>query len=519
MPGGEADEHRRAEAARRERLLEGRWARDLAVRLAERFGQNRRNVMGRPSTAHNVALSVVGQAARLYDQAPEVSNDAAQEESSADFLSALEGCGAWELGRRLQRGVMLVRQGVRCIEVVGPPDNRVLRADVVPTSQVYFKANAEDPDEPVQFVRAVPRLVRSVKQNEPCWTWDLWDIEDPANPQRRVVVARPMKVGESVEQLLAEEQGLRDVTAEVLGVDSNDALSGSGYRERYADDSPFLPSELFHYERSGLLWTPWEGCETVEATYAIAILWTFWQHVVHDASWPQRYVLNAILKGAGAVSEGDPAEGSAAQLETDPSLLLQFLSRGNLPAQFGQWQAGGDPSALQMAIQEYQDALLAGLGFKGTDARASQGRSGYAIELDRAAVREQQARMRPGFARADSSFVGKAAALANREGLFGGSLPEEDWRIVYPGLPLSREERDAAAQRIKTMQDAGIQPSRVWAVQQAVGVPRDTALSMIRQWEQDEQELAADGDEDPNAALRAEVAALREAMTANPNGR
>lgn len=495
----------------RERLLDGRWAADLATRLAERFGKNRRSVMGRPSTAHNVALSVVSQAARLYDQSPEVSNDDDAGEGGEAFLDALSDGGCWELGRRLQRATMLVRQGVRRCDVVGAPGARVVRTGLVPASQVYLEAGPEDPDEPTLAAQAVPRLVKSVNAGNPTWTWDLFDLTDTDNPQRRVVVARSLKAGETVAQLLAEQGGVRDVTAEVLGVENNDALSGAGYRERYEDGTPFLPFELYHYERSGTLWTPWEGCEVVEASFAIAILWTFWQHVVHDASWPQRYVLNAILKGAGSAVDGDPAEGSAAELETDPSLLLQFLSRGNLPAQFGQWQAGGDPSALQMAIQEYQDALLAGLGFKGADARASQGRSGYAIELDRAAVREQQARMRPGFARSDSRFLGKCAALANREGLYG-SLPEDGWRVIYPGLPLSREERDAAAQRIKTMQEAGIQPSRVWSVQQALGVPRDTALALVQQWREDEQEIDAESEVDPVEVLRAEVAAMRQAV-------
>jgi len=494
LPGGSADFARRSEAARRERLLSGAWRQDLIERIAERFGSDsqRKRVMGTPALTSNLAASVARQLSRLYDRegGTSVDGEAIREgDATAMFVKAMSQAGLWTMGRRLQRAVNVVRDGVRRVDVVGPEGNRKLRLMNVPLSHCYMEGAAECPEDVAAFIHARPRQIAG--HRSPPWTWDVFDISDPANPQRRVLLARELKADESWRSMIGDPDF--DVTAEALGLpegSSNDARSGDAYEARYADSGrPFVPISMYRLERSGRMTTPFEGAEIVEATYEFGELWHFWDHTVFTASWPQRYTVNVDLIGASGSPSGDLAAGSFNEIESDPSNLLQFKSRGNLPAQLGQWMSGADPSALQMAIQERQDAVLSEMGVAGGAEARSTGsaRSGFAIELDRATIREAQTRQEPSFSMADAEILGKAAALSNREALFG-SVPEEGWQVAYAGLPPSREERESVRQQVETMGDMGVKPSRPWIVANVLGVAPDTAKSLLAQWTQDEIE-------------------------------
>jgi len=491
LPGGTADYARRSEAARRERLLSGAWQQDLIERISARFGGDsvRRRVMGTPALTSNLAASIARQLSRLYDREGTAQPVDAAEGVADDFVEAMSQAGFWTMGRRLQRSVNIVRDGLRRVDVVGPEGSRKLRLMNVPLSQCYLEGAAECPEDVVAFVHARPRHLAGHKSAP--WTWDIFDISDPSNPQRRVLLAKELKDGESWRDMIGHAD--YDVTAEALGLpegSSNDALSGAGYVSRYGEGQrPFIPVSMYRAERSGQMTTPYEGREVVEATYEFGELWHFWDHSIFNASWPQRYSLNADLMGASGSPAGDLPSDSFNNVETDPSSLLQFKSRGNSPAQFGQWMPGGDPSSLQMAIQERQDAVLSEMGVAGgAEARASgQARSGFAIELDRATVRESQTRQEPSFSMADAELLGKAAALANREALYG-VLPESAWQVAYAGLPPSREERDSVRSQVETMGEMGVKPSRPWVVAQILGVAPDTAKSLLLQWQQDERE-------------------------------
>ena len=484
LPGGPAADERRAEAGRRERLLSGAWMRDLNERLDRRFGHAsksaRRRVMGDPSTAHNLAASYARQMSRLYDKAGRAACGVEGEQIDA-FTSLVGEAGLWEMGRRLQRSVNLVRDGARRVDVVeGAPAS--LRYTNVPLSCIHVESAADRPDEPTAGVVATPR--RLSFSPKAVWTWDVWDIADPAEPPRRVLLAQSGEEMADWRALLSGPKAEQvDKTAEALELDANDGASGANYFERYADGAPFIPVQMYHLERCGMLFSPYEGCEIIEATYLVAEAWHFWHHMLFDASWPQRYGVNVYPVGLESVPADDPASSVGRHIAMDPASLLMLSTRGGQTGQLGQWQAGGDPSNLQMAIQEYVDSLLAELGLAGgAEARSVGGqRSGFAIELDRAAVRESQARQAPAFQRGDEELLRKSAALLNRSG--GWSLPEDGWSVTYPGLPLSREEREAVKDRIAALNDLGVSPSRVWNVAETMGIDEAQAEALIAKWD------------------------------------
>ena len=243
-------------------------------------------------------------------------------------------------------------------------------------------------------------------------------IADPANPVFRV----------------EDSEGKVDLSDRFLPARG---LSGDMYPYRKADGAPILPVSLYHAKRTGRLWDPWTGAELVDGTLTVAGLWTMWRHMVRDASWPQRWALNAGVEGLEPNREtGDMA------VDLDPAALLNF--RAKMPGQassIGQFDPGGDPESLGQAIRQYSADLLQDFDLSPADiARTnSDARSGHAIEITRDGQRSAQRRMEPQFRRGDETTLSVIAILWNRA--TGAELPEDGWGIKYLGLPLSMQER------------------------------------------------------------------------------
>lgn len=487
--------------------MSGLWLDDLTTRIAEHFSEERQQVMGRPTLSRNLARTVIRQLAALYDQDPQARHDAGSSDNEA-LLDVIDKAGAWAMGTRLQQRTLLAREGLRAIATVGPQDDRRLLCRHVHLDRVWAEADADDPDQPARIIEAQRRTIDGKEQ----WTWDAWDL-----PGERFAVLKPRTIRDGEDPFQVAD----DLTAhpDVFGAGAR--FEGAGFAWRYADGRPFLPYVLYHAERTGELFDSWEGVELIDATLDVAVLWTFWLHDVKDASWPQRYVLNAILRGA-SIDGGETFEKYAA-VAADPSSIMQFFSSEMQAASFGQWMPGADPNSLELAISSFERATAAQFNLAASDFQTSgDAESGYALSIKRQAVREAQRRMRPQFARGDEELLAKSAALANRAGITR-SASESDWQITYPALPMSPEERQAALDRIEALGKLGLQASRVWQVQQLEQVDRDNAMEIVVQWRRDEQELderlaaeggAAESDLTPDevASMRAMLAAQRAPM-------
>jgi len=413
-----------AEGQRRRRLMEGTWKPDLKGALAREYDPTRRRLLGMPDTTKNLFRSLIWQLAVLYDRPPVIWGS----DAVGLMRQITDDAGLWQMASTLQQNTLAQREGFYRFDVTA--DLRLL-VRIVPTDLLWAEAPADDPDRPHTIHEYRMRETRPGRLE---WTRDVLSIQDPDRPVYRV----------------ESGDGKIDLSDFFLG--RVGGLSGDLYPYRSADGDPLIPGVIYHARRTGRLWDPFTGIELVDGTLAVAGLWTQWRHLVRDASWPQRWAINASVQGIEANRNGDLA------VVTDPSTLLNF--RPTVPGQsstVGQFAPGGDPKELGDAIRSYaadlaQDFDLAPADIARTHVDA---RSGYAIEITREAQRTAQRRFEPQFKRGDLQSLSVIAALWNAQ---AGSteLPEDGWDIEYPGLPYSMAERKMIMEDHKMRAELGI---------------------------------------------------------------
>lgn len=504
LPGGSDDAKRRRENLLRRRLLSGNWLDELLQRIAEHFVEERQQAIGRPTMSRNLARTSIRQLAMLYDREPMVRNQT-DSPANEELLSVIDKAGVWQMGTRLQQRTLFIREGVRAMGTVGPKDDQKLLSRHVNLDRVWADADPDDPDQPDRLIEGRRRTI----DGKELWTWDAYSIRGD-EPRFAVLLPKSLKDGED------PFDAAEDITAHPDVFGTGASFQGAAYRWRYTDDKPFLPYVWYHAERTGELFDSWEGVELVDGTLDIATLWTFWLHDVKDASWPQRYVLNAILRGE-SIDGGEGFE-KFASVPADPASIMQFFSSEMQAASFGQWMAGADPNSLELAISSFERNTAAHFNLAPSDFQSSgDAESGYALSIKRAAVRDAQRRFEPQFRRGDEDLLRKTAAMANRARIVTGAS-EDDWEITYPALPMSPEERKAALDRIEAFSASGLPTSRIWQVQQLEQIDRDNALETLIQWKRDEAELeerlAEEGGEEEQELSPDEVASMRAMIAA-----
>ena len=403
---------RRMHTAQRLRMLTGEWEEDVKVHRKKHFVGTRDDVQGPTDLSTNTLRTYVSEIGQLYARPPEAIGDAGGE----DLIEAVSDGGWWQLAIRnmhyvLGMNEMLVRPSW------SEADGWVFR--LVTPDLVYMEASPDDPDVPWYVVEARPREW-PVGSGKTVWTWDESDVRG-AEPTFRILLPQ------------GNDEPL-DITEEIEG----QAFDGSAYPYTRKDGRSVVPYTLYHRQRTGLLLNAWDGREMVEGTLTVAVLWTMWQHVVRDASWPQRVLLGGYVRGLSDTGKPEYSEHQA--VTTDPSSILQVANDGTEKASIGQWMAN-DPKVLGEAIYHFELRLGRHYGMGGDDFQRGSAESGYAISLRRAAVREQQLILEPQFRRGDEQLLELCAVIANTA---GKSYPEEGYRITYPGLPQSAAEVAAA---------------------------------------------------------------------------
>ena len=460
--GGGEDSQRRQHTAKRLRLISGGWELDLHEHFSEHFSAVRARATGRPDMSTNVLQTVSSQTSRLYHTAPEIRHE--DEESQRVMREQCEQAGLWTKGRRHQQNVVALRESL--LFVTRTSDGARPQVGLITPDRVYAESSDESPETPNLLVVAQPREYKG----EDVWTWDWYDIRDPMNPAFKILIPhaeRPI-----------------DVTMELLGSE----FSGPAYPYRYTqplDDEPdvYIPLSLYHAEDTGQLWDSRYGIEMVDGTLSLAVLWSFWQHIVRDASWPQRVLIDAFVRGATKDGSG-PAQSRA--IETDPMSVLCVKSDGNNGGSINQWQAGADPAVVFTAIRQFERRLLQFYEVGGDDYESTGGgpESGHAISLKRETVREASARMEPQFRRGDLATIRMMAAQWNR-GNGSPKIAETGYSIRYPSLPKTAQERQAEMELVAAKIDRGLM-SRVDAYMQITGEDdRRTAIKRLAEIQQE----------------------------------
>lgn len=419
LPGDADDEARRSAARQRLRILRGEWIDDLAAHLAVHFDAVRERIVGKPDISTNVLGSVVDQLSVLYAQGATVQHqDAAAAVRASEMLAE---AGWASLGTEVQRYTLGLREGFLRPSLTS--DGRLLLR-VVTGDHIHAEASSDEPDLPALVVEARLRTVGG----ETGWYHDILDVRDKAAPTYRIVRARD---GE-------------DVTALV-----RDGETGWPAQFRRADGTPVMPYVTYHAQRTGRLWNWRVGSEAVEGTLTTAVLWTWWIHCVRDAAWAQRWTLDANARGTSARGAG---ASMAASIATDPSSVMQFESRGDRAA-IGQWNPAIDPLTLGTSIGEFEARLLVHFGLSPGDAQRTEAQSGYAITLNRSAIRQAQRSYAPQFARADTYLLLLVSCLMRGT---PNAIPEDGWTVTYPGLPKDWSEIQADIEKAAGLIAAGL---------------------------------------------------------------
>ncbi len=387
----------------RRRMLDGVFRGDLEDRILEHLGSVRTKQVGPPDLSGMFFGSLCRALATLYLTPPTVWHvDGAEQ-----LEQAIGATGLWASMPRYQSWAIGCREYLMRIDL---DDDGLLTYRAVPPDLVLAEAPVDRPDQPTR--------IAELRQRDDVYTWDIYDISDPAAP-------------------IYEVRSAED--AEVPG--DGDLIESPGWPDKWrtADGRPVLPWVVHHAEAlTDRLWDPYEWITVVEGSLNHSVLCSFWLHVTRDASWPQRYIID--LQVVGLATDGKGADRTA-EVTTDPATLLRFASLDDARSpSAGQFQPGGDPATLLTAIGDYAARIGQEAGVSTSDMQRMSGdpRSGYAISLSNEGKRAQQRRFSPSFQASDQRLAALSAVMLNRA--HGLGLPESGYTVAYAAIPLSPEE-------------------------------------------------------------------------------
>lgn len=438
----EIDERRWAHSGLRRRLLTGLWEQDLEDTLLAHLPTDRREALGVSDMSSNAFEQVTRQLSVLYFTPPMVNH-----EQDISALIGREGfvsvAGYFQLMQKVQQMTLGIREMFVRVDVsphVPKANARIpgLSFRAVTPDYVLAMASEDAPDIPLYYQELRLRM----KPNDPenaIWTWDIFDIRDVNNPLYGIYEATPTGgIG-------------ADMSPDYMG---HDAMRGDSYPYRARDGQPFLPLVLFHAEKTGQLFNPFDMSTLPIGSLNASCLYSFFVHCVRDNSWPQKYAVGVNLQGLSQL-DGDLL-GRRSAISTDPSSILMFQPDPDMTGQplLGSFTYA-DPQKLLESVAAYEYRVATSAGISSEVLRQSgDPRSGYAISVAREGQRFSSIRLAPQFRIGDEEMMSKCAMLCNR--FLGTSLPETGYRVKYNSLPLSPEERKSIREDVLAKLKAGL---------------------------------------------------------------
>jgi hypothetical protein len=435
--------------ALRRRMLCGQWLQDLIDEISNHIPESRQATWGVPDMSSNVFKSATSALCGLYAEPPTVGVSETSE-GQAQGLVGRQGlihqAGLWALMQRVQ--FFTIGMNETFLRVDMTDDGQGLLYRIVTADMVQAEASAGDPSRPHTIKELRLRYCNDMQKYE--WTIDHLSIKDLGNPVYEIYTVN------------ANGARDEDVTAKYL----EQTMSGAQYPYRDSAGVPFLPYSLYHSEIHGELFDSFSNRECVMGSLNASVLYTYFLHLARDCSHPQRYLMGATLAGLDTFDNN--LESRRQAIASDPASILVFapdpdLAPGQQP-QIGQYQAGGDVSAMLESITVYERRLATYMGINPADIQKMSGdpRSGFAISISRSSLRESQRKYAPAFRRADIETLEISAKIANR--YMGTSYPETGYRIEYHAIPLSPQESKEQRENMMALLQAGL-ISKVDAIQ------------------------------------------------------
>lgn len=439
-----ADDSRRCEESRRRhRLLCGEWQTDLEAYILLHISGARKRLWGQPSVSFSFLKTVTEQMAVRYNKTPFVRNAANESDGVKEFVSALDALGLWQLMQQHELNVLAVNESL--VEVSVTPEQ--LKLGLVRADMIELTADKYLPDVPVKARKwaEYTNLVSGKCE----WVLETWSIEDVNEPYFR----------------LEDESG--KVVSAKYGIDE---IIGYNYPYWTQDKKPLLPFVLYHKMQPTNLWSPYVGSETVESSYELGMLYTYWTHCVKNASFPLRTATD--VEPIGAISD----DGQTRVLDIDPTGLARFRGTPNGTPSFFQFETAVDTAALHAVFVERERKLIRNAGISETDLKeGSDPMSGRALALTREAQRTMQGKFEPQFRHGDEQLLTLLASAWNF-GEYGAPVPTNDWKIAYQGVEKSTEELSNAWAKNKLLLEMGLTSRLRIFMQENPGYSEDDAI-------------------------------------------
>ena len=440
-----ADAATRDAAALRRRLVEGEWLEDATRRQADFFAEEVRELLPRPVLSRNAALQVWSQIATLYDDAPSVTVAGGQ-----PVPEVLIPPDLWPMRQQAHLLQVAANESLMRIDTDGEGtiSYRVVPADAVILRSAIRTPSGAAPFNPTraQPVRVEECRLRAAPGGGELWTWECWDVSDPAAPTFTIYGYVQDYTGGS----------WSDMTAHYAGVEG----WPDGYRD--AAGRPVLPYVLYHRKISEALRDPYGGQEVVSGTLDASALWTMWLSGVRDGAHPQRYIIDGAVPVTSMTGGGARGVPDTQVVRMNPQTVIPIhgIRRGEeyTSPSAGQWQPACDPASMGTSIESYEAGLATGAGLSPADVhRGTQGASGYSIVVSRKGQRDQQKKLIPPSRMGDQLLFAKAAALTGGD---ASLTTPSAWVIEYATMTTSPEEAKAEQEVIKGDLELGLTSRR-----------------------------------------------------------
>lgn len=429
-------------SALRKRMIIGAWEQDLEDELARHLPADRREAWGPADLSSNPFEQITRQLSVLYHEVPAVTNLNGDISDLVSREGLVTKAGLWQLMQRAQQMVIGLRESAIRIDVNphvegAPTIAPGIQYRIVTPDLLYCEAHPDQPDIPVYYQESRLRE----HEGKPVWVADVLDIRNPEEPIFGMYeINKDGSLG-------------KDVSVEFMGHPTH---RGADYPYRDGAGNPFLPVVLYHAEKTGFLWDPYNASQMVYGSLTSAVLYSMWVHLVRDACWSQKYVAGLSVAGLSQIDQNEIARRSS--IATDPSSILVFTQDPDAQGQplVGSFSIPTDPHALLESISKYEMRVGLAAGLSPSELSRTNGdpRSGYALAVSKSGQREAQKKFAPVFRLGDEELLAKTALLANR--FLGTSLPEDGYRVSYHSMPLTPDEMRAQREDITAKMSAGL---------------------------------------------------------------
>lgn len=462
-------------------ILHSDWETDdIVVKdfMARVISKERLAMWGPPDTSGNILANAARQLSTggLYDRPPKVTH----EKDVADFLAIVAKCGLWRTGQERSRKAIGMGD---CILAVGwnkrtkSPSLRFVRPQ-----DTVVRVDKEDPTRAIEFAEIGIRRI----DGKPVYCWDVFSIEDEADPWFKVFRADRATEGEPYGELVPEH-----------------TRAGRGGPKGYGwfaeDGSPRIPRVRYAILDTLTYWHDLWVRDAARGTMFAIVLWTFTHHCARDATG-STVICTDIEPPVGSVENaGQTTRSVSVQMEPGSAWFLRSSSDSQKQPTVNTIGPGVNLPHLQTLAIAYEAKQCERLGVSSAEVQRTSGdpTSGAALAITKEGRREFSRAIVPMFLDADTEALELIAIACNEWGNM--DVPETGYTVTYD-IPPESPQAQAERREQQTWDLANGQKSSVdvYVANNPGALPADAERELIRVGKAQARLRAAIGEDEPD---------------------